>query len=155
MATGIGNLPNPGMAFTPFDILTAEEMNMMVDNIESLATGEGIGDGSITPRTLGDSGPVTPTFTTNYTSSSLRIRKIGQVVSLYGAIVPGTGTIPGGSWVSVVGSLPLALRPLMYEEFGLSRGNSLRISASGQLEVMLATAQPSQYVGGTTYFGRA
>lgn len=47
MATGTGNLPNPAMAFTPFDILTAEEMNNLVENIESLATGTGIGDNSV------------------------------------------------------------------------------------------------------------
>lgn len=47
MATGTGNLPNPSMSFSPFAILTAEELNDMVDNIESLADGTGIGDGSI------------------------------------------------------------------------------------------------------------
>lgn len=47
MATGTGNLPNPSMAFTPFDILLAEELNDLVENIESLATGAGIGDGAI------------------------------------------------------------------------------------------------------------
>lgn len=47
MATGINNLPNPGMSFTPFDILTAAELNQMVANIEALATGAGIGDGAI------------------------------------------------------------------------------------------------------------
>lgn len=48
MATGTGNLPNPSMSFSPFAILTAEEMNNLVENIESLATGSGIGDGAIT-----------------------------------------------------------------------------------------------------------
>lgn len=47
MATGTGNLPNPGMSFSPFAILTAEEQNNLVENIESLATGTGIGDGAI------------------------------------------------------------------------------------------------------------
>lgn len=47
MAIGTGNLPNPGMSFTPFDILTAAEMNDLVENIEALATGSGIGDGAI------------------------------------------------------------------------------------------------------------
>lgn len=47
MATGTGNLPNPSMAFTPFDILLAEELNDLVENIEALATGSGIGDGAI------------------------------------------------------------------------------------------------------------
>jgi len=40
-------LPNPSMSFTPFDILTAEEMNNLVENIESLAAGTGFTAGSI------------------------------------------------------------------------------------------------------------
>ena len=32
-------LPNPSMSFTPFDILTAAEMNDLVENIEALAAG--------------------------------------------------------------------------------------------------------------------
>lgn len=56
MATGTGNLPNPGMSFSPFAILTAEEQNNLVENIESLATGTGIGDGAIgTVRIANDS----------------------------------------------------------------------------------------------------
>jgi len=47
MATGTGNLPNPAMSFSPFAILTAEEVNNLVENIESLATGTGIGDSSV------------------------------------------------------------------------------------------------------------
>lgn len=47
MATGTGNLPNPAMSFSPFAILTAEEMNNLVENINALADGSGIGDGSI------------------------------------------------------------------------------------------------------------
>jgi hypothetical protein len=48
MATGTGNLPNPSMSFSPFAILTAQELNDLVENIESTATGVGIGDGAIT-----------------------------------------------------------------------------------------------------------
>lgn len=54
MATGTGNLPNPGMSFTPFDILTAAEQNDLVENIESLATGTGIGDGSVDTAAIAD-----------------------------------------------------------------------------------------------------
>lgn len=54
MATGTGNLPNPGMSFTPFDILTAAEMNDLVENIEALATGSGIGDGAIGASDIAD-----------------------------------------------------------------------------------------------------
>lgn len=47
MATGTGNLPNPSMSFSPFAILTAEEMNNILENINALADGTGIGDGSV------------------------------------------------------------------------------------------------------------
>ena len=54
MATGTGNLPYPGKSYTPFDILTAEELNEDVANIESLADGSGRGDGSVTTTQLAD-----------------------------------------------------------------------------------------------------
>jgi hypothetical protein len=40
-------LPNPAMSFSPFAILTAEEMNNLVENIESLADGTGFDAGAI------------------------------------------------------------------------------------------------------------
>lgn len=40
-------LPNAGMSFTPFDILTAAEMNNIVENIEALSDGSGLEAGSI------------------------------------------------------------------------------------------------------------
>lgn len=42
------SLPYPSMVFVPLDILTAEEMNQLVSNIESLSTGTGLADGAIT-----------------------------------------------------------------------------------------------------------
>lgn len=53
------SLPNPSMSFSPFAILTAEELNELVENIESLADGSGIGDGAIGTTALQD-GSVTP-----------------------------------------------------------------------------------------------
>lgn len=55
MASGTGNLPHPALSFSPFAILTAEEMNDLAENIESLADGTGIGDGSVTTNTLAQS----------------------------------------------------------------------------------------------------
>lgn len=52
MASGINNLPTPGMTFSPFDPLTAEEQNQIVENVESLADGTGIGDGAVTASKL-------------------------------------------------------------------------------------------------------
>lgn len=40
-------LPNTGMSFTPFDILTAAEMNELVENIEALSDGTGIATNAI------------------------------------------------------------------------------------------------------------
>ena len=45
-------LPNPSMSFSPFAILTAEEMNDLVENIESLSSGVGIGNSTITTPKL-------------------------------------------------------------------------------------------------------
>lgn len=52
-------LPNPGMDFTPFDVLTAEELDDIVENIESLADGTGFEAGAIGTSTLAP-GAVTP-----------------------------------------------------------------------------------------------
>ena len=54
MATGTGNLPNPSISFSPFAILTAEQMNNLVSNINSLATGTGIGDASVNTAAIAD-----------------------------------------------------------------------------------------------------
>ena len=43
-------LPNPGMSFSPFAILTAEELNDLVENIEALSTGSGLGTDSVGPE---------------------------------------------------------------------------------------------------------
>lgn len=69
MATGTGNLPNPGMAFTPFDILTAAELNDISENVDALATGSGIGDGAITPTKI-NLGPTTAVVATDQGTTS-------------------------------------------------------------------------------------
>ena len=45
-------LPNPGMDAVPFTPLTAEFLDDIIENIESLSSGTGIGDGSITAPKL-------------------------------------------------------------------------------------------------------
>lgn len=47
-------LPNPSMSFSPFAILTAEEMNDLVENIESLASGTGFNAGAISTAAIAD-----------------------------------------------------------------------------------------------------
>jgi hypothetical protein len=71
-------LPNPGMAFSPFDILTAEEMNNLVENIEALADGTGLNDNIVTSNKLnlgqsGVSGNVTTTTSTTYIAAGLSV----------------------------------------------------------------------------------
>lgn len=71
MATGTGNLPNPTMSFSPFAILTAEEMNDLVENIESLADGTGIGDGSVSYSDINWPTIISPYDVYAYRSSAL------------------------------------------------------------------------------------
>lgn len=49
MAAGTGNLPNQNMDFVPLATLPASDLDKLVENIESLADGSGIGDGAVTP----------------------------------------------------------------------------------------------------------
>jgi hypothetical protein len=53
-------LPNPSMSFTPFDILTAEEMNDLVENIEALAAGTGLNTDAITTVKIDDGAVTNP-----------------------------------------------------------------------------------------------
>lgn len=50
-------LPNPNMDFVPLDVLTAEEMNQIVQNIETLAaafpiTADNLADNAVTSRSI-------------------------------------------------------------------------------------------------------
>lgn len=89
MATGTGNLPNPGMTFDPFDPLTAEEMTNLVENIESLATGAGIGDGAIGPDDL----DITTTYYYNEITTAFSTASTSDV-AVTGLTV--TFTVPTG-----------------------------------------------------------
>lgn len=51
-------LPYPGMDFVPFDILTAEEQDQLVANIESLAAGTGF-DNNVIPSSALANGSIT------------------------------------------------------------------------------------------------
>lgn len=42
-------LPNPSMNFTPFDVLTAAELDDLVENDQALAAGTGLDTGAIKP----------------------------------------------------------------------------------------------------------
>lgn len=47
-------LPNAAMSFSPFAILTAEEMNDLVENDQALADGTGLNTGAISTTALAD-----------------------------------------------------------------------------------------------------
>lgn len=53
-------LPNPGMDFVPFDVLTAEELDDIVENIESLADGTGFDTGAIPTAAYADDSVTAP-----------------------------------------------------------------------------------------------
>ena len=73
MATGTGNLPYPSKVYVPFDILTADELNEDVANIEALADGSGIGDGAIGNTDLANNAvtAVKTNFGGNYSTSEV------------------------------------------------------------------------------------
>jgi hypothetical protein len=54
MSTGTGNLPNQNMDFVPLATLSAADLDKLVDNIEALADGTGIGDGSVVTAKIAD-----------------------------------------------------------------------------------------------------
>lgn len=106
-------LPNTGMTFTPFDPLTAAEMNDLVENIESLSDGTGIendvlidrhfADSSVQPHTLlagtGTSWvwqtwvPTYSGFTlSNGTLNAALYVQIGKTVHFYWRVTYGSST---------------------------------------------------------------
>lgn len=62
-------LPNPGMNFTPFDPLTAAELDDIVENVEALAAGTGLNDQVVTPDKL-DTGAATSSIATSEASAA-------------------------------------------------------------------------------------
>lgn len=73
-------LPHPGMVFSPFDILTAEEMNYLVDNIESLQDGSAFDNNGIGSDKLNFTGRIVVSSITTGTTSGTTILQIGTIV---------------------------------------------------------------------------
>lgn len=130
MATGTGNLPNQGMSFSPFAILTAEEMNNIVENIESVASGSGIGDGAVTAAKIetqqawqtvayaagwGDYDAGTEWYGGRYMKDSVGI------VHLAGLIKNTSGSTKNGGQLF---TLPVGYRPLFKMRFTSSFSGS-------------------------------
>lgn len=76
-------LPNPGMDAVPFTPLTAEFLDDMIENIESLSDGTGFENGAITTNTLAESA-VTPNKLLNEYQVSVRI---GTIQALSGGVL--------------------------------------------------------------------
>lgn len=74
MATGTGNLPNQNMDFVPLATLPAADLDKLVDNIESLATGTGLGDGSIPTVALEDGAVTTSKALLNIINSNFTVQ---------------------------------------------------------------------------------
>lgn len=86
------SLPNPDMNFTAFDILTAEEMNQLVANIEALSDGTGLENASVTADklTLGGSSNVVTTLESTSSGTFTNLTTAGPAVTVN---VPSTGMV--------------------------------------------------------------
>lgn len=88
------------MSFSPFAILTAEEMNDLVENIEHIYNG-GLADGSVTAAKLNlpwtDWTPTLVGFSANPSGAVYRYHKVGTHVSL-SVSMPNNGTSNGTSF---------------------------------------------------------
>lgn len=93
-------LPNSSMSFTPFDILTAEELNDFVENDQALAAGTGFNTGAIPAAAIANSAVTSAKI--DYTSF--------PYVTYTPTITGFTGTptvtakskeVPGGRWVYI------------------------------------------------------
>lgn len=87
-------LPNPDMDFTPFDILTAEELDKMVANIEALSDGSGLNDASVTSERLTPTIGFYATSTANITTSAADITSYTVVVDYGSNFAAGVFTAP-------------------------------------------------------------
>lgn len=130
MATGTGNLPNQNMDFVPLATLPAADLDKLVDNIEALATGTGIGDGSVSTAALangsvtnaklsttaGELGSVWTTWTPTYgasgsltfTSITTNYAKYLQIGKTIHFAIYATGTTGGTASNSITFTLPVA-----------------------------------------------
>ena len=80
-------LPNPGMDAVPFTPLTAEFLDDMIENIESLSSGTGIGDGSITASKIDSASfpGITTQANTGSAGGTMTLISIGNLRIAYGA----------------------------------------------------------------------
>ena len=94
MATGTGNLPNQNMDFVPLATLPAADLDKLVANIESLADGTGIGDGSV--------GATAIDMTTAAPAISALIDDNTEM-SIISSVSPTARSISAATWTDVPG----------------------------------------------------
>lgn len=92
-------LPNPSMSFSPFAILTAAEMNDLVENDQALAAGTGLNSNVVTASKIDFT-----TFLSGYNSGSTVTINTASTYTL--ATVDVTA-FPTGSIIQVYGSATL------------------------------------------------
>lgn len=107
------SLPTPSMSFSPFAILTAEEMNDLVENDQALAAGTGLDNGSVTKNkfstSTGELGGAWSTWTPSYLNLTVgngtvvaRYLQVGKTVFFRFSLTWGsTTTFTSGSNISI------------------------------------------------------
>lgn len=145
-------LPNPGMDAVPFTPLTAEFLDDMIENIESLSDGTGFENGAITTNTLADNAVTSrkvnsstfPKFSV-YRNSALTYTSGANTKLVFDATLwdthssfsAGTYTIPAGfdgywhidarmsvTTSSVVSFIMLYKNGVQYKRGGLAKANA-------------------------------
>jgi len=93
-------LPNPGMSFSPFAILTAAELNDLVENIESLADGSGFDVGAIDTEDIATNAVEAPNISTSAITlgetSKTSTQDVTSASDTSVTSLPLTVTIPAG-----------------------------------------------------------
>ena len=118
MATGTGNLPASNDSTSPFQILTSEQMNNIKANIDALADGSGIGDGSVASDKIDFTTPedryfstvfgITATGTLDITGAGFKPSKV-TVISQYNdpttaRFCTGTAVLKNNGTISQMGT---------------------------------------------------
>ena len=138
-------LPNPSMSFSPFAILTAEELNDLVENIESIYNGN-LADGSISGSKLNYPSMIKDFSTTGFTRSAniqaattTVITLVGNVLSVYVGFTPAVAFADAAITIGQLNLSAMGIAQLSYQTpIGQSDGaNSFFMatcSATGVLE---------------------
>lgn len=158
-------LPNTGMDAVPFTPLTAEFLDDMIENIESLSDGTGFETGAITTNTLADNGVTTDKIDFSTFSSRVSTDANGWRVIDMNAYKIATKritfnqTINSGSGVGVSISsdnLPVGLANMssarMSYSYSISNGNAYQTVLVAEMQTTATTLNftATKIVGGSS-----